>query len=123
MPRTTRPSVYGPEYEEMLKVASEHGGFTLTLPSHQKAMAFRIKVYSYFKALAHENKRKDLIRHANSFVCKVTGPTFTMSLRTDEWDNTALRDALSLQRASAGAAVDTTHTLLAKLQELRKKDS
>lgn len=121
MPRTQRSAVYGPEYEALLHAAIRDQGFTMTLASNQLAAAFRVKVYAYFKAIRTEGQRPDLVAACDRLRLGVKGPVFTITMRADAWDTAALREALDMPREECLMVPDNTASLMAKLDEIRKK--
>jgi hypothetical protein len=122
MPRSRRPTAYGPEYELMLLRATEQGEFQLTLPSPAHAKAFRMKVYSYFTALRRSALREDLIAKANAVSLSVDGCTFLISPAVDTWDALLIREGLGITREDLPPEVPTAQSLLrAKLREIRSR--
>ena len=126
MPRSRRPTHYGPEYEQLLLRAFAERGLSFDLPSPAHCLSFRGKVYSYFKALHTANTRPDLIAMADALSLSCSGPTFSIYPVEDSWDNCLLREVLDLQK---GAPLPDPNLpppeptaqdkLKAKLQELR----
>lgn len=134
MPRTTRLTSYGAEYEQLLLRAHAHlsnaevgDEFALDLQSPQAANSLRSKVYAYWAAV-RASDRVDLIPLLDPLALRLAGSTLIIFRREDSWDAKALRDALGLARGFAdgtgvqGLVAPATQTAaLAKLTEIRSR--
>lgn len=136
MPRSTLPAHYGPEFEQLLLRAYEpvtgpgSGGLSFDLPSPERAIALRNKVYAYFKSLRTANTRPDLIQKSTALTMSCSGSTLSIYRVEDSVDNVFLRGALGLDKGAplplpeqdvGLLPVPTSQELLrTKLEDLRR---
>lgn len=126
MPRSLRPASFGPEYEELLLVSCRNKGYTLTLPTRREAYLFRIRLYAYFKSLRKDSevsgKSQRLARMSDTLKLSVAECEVRITMRSDEWDAAAIREALSMPMPSMPQAPDNTASLLSRLTLIRQKN-
>lgn len=136
MPRSTRPAVYGPEYEQLLLTAfkeSFNKPYRFQLQSTAIVSALVKKNYAYWNALRKEASRPDLVGMCDKLSMRPEGDFIVFFRRADAWDAVALRAAmglekgfsdLGLQSQTVPMSASATDAALGKLQEIRaRKDA
>lgn len=136
MPRSKNPETFGPEYEQLLLTMGQKSSLRIDLPTSSTCHTMRRKYYSYVEALRQSGRRPDLLQIANAVSVTVNESEgaveghplhYLWFFRTeDAWDNTAIRQALGLEKgfAESGGAevrgpVTAQDDLKAKLAEIR----
>lgn len=100
MPRSSRPSAYGTEYEHFLTRVAAEGTCTIPLQSPGHAATMRGKLYAYFKALRRAGTRPDLIAIVDRISLQVVGSSLRAFPVEDSWDNVALREGLGIAKGA-----------------------
>ena len=124
MPRSLRPAAYPSEYEEFLLAAARNKGHVITLADPAFAYRLRIRMYCYFRALRETDsvRARQLAHCADMFMLVVNGCDLAFTVRSDNWDAVALRDALNLPPPAMPQAPDNSNSLLSKLSLIRARD-
>lgn len=131
MPRSRRPTAYGPEYEQLLLrsfTESANGDFTLQMDSPNAAASLRAKIYAYFSALRKSSPDSDSVQMCNRLSLRCAGSALVIFRSEDSWDARALRNALGLEEGFADVGGSTgviapSSPNLEKLREIRSKNS
>lgn len=127
MPRSLVPETFGPEYPELLRRAQRDGRLILPFSTKRDAHLFRLRLYSYFRALRADGRAKDLIALANAFSI-----TFTIGAESQTAelhivpsstlpDRQYLRDFLDLKPSPLPGEPLTVGSLTEKLKVMREK--
>lgn len=120
MPRTSRPTAYGPEYRvaimEAFAETSDGRDWTLQLPDQNTANSLRAKFYAYFNAVRTNESHTDVARMVDALSLRVAGSALVFFRSSDSWDARALRDAMGLSKPPE-APVSNPH--LEKLKQIR----
>lgn len=135
MPRSTKLTSYGPEYEQLLlryasAVPSAGVDYTLQFETPNAAESMRKKLYAYFQALRVDATRQDLLGIADSLSIRCAGSALVLFPVEDSWDAQALRKALGLEKGFqelGGPGIVAPRTsqtsMQERLRELRENKS
>lgn len=125
MPRTSRPSAYGPEYEQLLRRAHSTGSITIPCADATKVKSLRSKLYAYFAALRKQCSDPALLDMADALnlIPSEDGLSLEIKLKSQCWDTQAILAALGTPTQPISpaqvTAPESPDDMVARLHRLR----